>query len=198
MLLRALIFPPSARNDNVWSAIRPVPTTMNSGKMQQSFNCPDGNYRVRLADEDAIRPPGLRKRSNPSKKLLAKEMRRHPSHPEELLWTRLRELRVDGLILRRQAVVLGWIADFWCPAVRLVVEIDGANHASREAEDRLRDSVMARSDINVLRFKASHVLRSPDSAASTVRGLVLHLRLHGRGRQRTGPHPEPIQFQPPH
>ena len=40
-----------------------------------------------------------------------------------------------------QHVIRGWIANFYCPAARLVIELDGSSHHDREAQDQLRDQV---------------------------------------------------------
>jgi len=57
----------------------------------------------------------------------AREFRRSPTLPESLLWQHLRQ-RPHGLKFRRQHPFGPFIADFYCPAARLVVEVDGGSH----------------------------------------------------------------------
>ena len=72
----------------------------------------------------------------------AARMRREPTEPERRLWMALRDSRLAGFKFRRQAVIGRRIADFFCPANGLIVELDGESHA-RES-DLARDAVILR------------------------------------------------------
>lgn len=80
----------------------------------------------------------------------ARAMRRKPTPPEGRLWFRLRRKQLDGLRFRRQVVMDRYIADFYCPAARLVVEIDGATHVD-ELHDMERNAWMRSQALRVLR-----------------------------------------------
>jgi very-short-patch-repair endonuclease len=99
------------------------------------------------------RPLQIRNFAKPEKKAYAREHRRHMTPSECALWQAIRGGAL-GLRFRRQAVVLGWIADFWCPAVKLVVEVDGGYHSTpeRRAIDARRDAHMASYGIRVVRL----------------------------------------------
>lgn len=75
-------------------------------------------------------------------------MARNPTFPERLLWSKLRCVR--GWY--KQKVILGYIADFWCPKAGLVVEVDGPQHAKQRAYDVYRDAVLKRRGIETMRF----------------------------------------------
>lgn len=90
------------------------------------------------------------------KKRLAAAMRAHPTSAESELWKSLKR-RPGGLTFWNQHVVRGWIADFYCPAARLVIEVDGSSHRGREAQDQLRDEVMRAYRFAVLRFTNTDV-----------------------------------------
>ena len=80
---------------------------------------------------------------------LAREMRREMTSCEAKLWERLRRSSL-GVSFRRQQVIAGFIADFYCHQASLVVEVDGPIH---EAEyDAERDRVFADHHIVTLRF----------------------------------------------
>ena len=80
---------------------------------------------------------------------LAQEMRREMTSCEAKLWERLRRSSL-GVSFRRQQVIAGFIADFYCHQANLVVEVDGPIH---EAEyDAERDRVFADHHIVTLRF----------------------------------------------
>jgi len=80
--------------------------------------------------------------------------------PERILWSRLRYERI-GYRFLRQAVVLGFVADFWCPEAKVVVELDGTIHDLPEnlESDSKRDMIMAKDGIECLRFRNSDIYR---------------------------------------
>jgi len=67
----------------------------------------------------------------------------------------LRGGRILGLKFRRQHVLQGFVADFYCPALRLVLELDGAQHDTRPqvAYDSARTSWLAASGYRVMRIR---------------------------------------------
>ncbi len=71
---------------------------------------------------------------------------------EALLWSHLRRNQLVGLHFRRQQVIGGFIADFYCHEAGLVVEADGIVHDHQDDYDRLRDQIIETRDIRVLRF----------------------------------------------
>jgi len=101
----------------------------------------------------------------------AKALRRGLSPPEALLWTRLRTLRGQGPTFRRQHPIGPYIADFYCSAAKLVIEVDGAGHTEdRQIErDLRRDEYMTQLGCRVLRIPAGDVLRGVDDV---VQGIV--------------------------
>ena len=70
---------------------------------------------------------------------------------EQALWARLRANRLNGLHFRRQQVIDGFLADFYCHAARLVIELDGRIHLRQADYDRERDKVIATHQLLVLR-----------------------------------------------
>src|SRR3954451_7225963 len=90
----------------------------------------------------------------------ARALRRAMTLPEVLLWQALRGGRGGGLRFRRQHPIGPDVLDFYCPAVRLAVEIDGAAHDSPDqaGHDLRRDAWLAEQRIRVLRFLAADVL----------------------------------------
>jgi very-short-patch-repair endonuclease len=97
---------------------------------------------------------------DPIKFEYAKQLRKSPTVAEKLLWDALKhqERRLRGHRVRRQHVILGYIADLYVPAVRLVVEIDGSSHDDRGVYDAKRDEAMKSNNIDVLRLKNESVL----------------------------------------
>lgn len=113
----------------------------------------------------------LRGKVRPEVKEWAKKMRREPAAGEAELWERLRGNKL-GFRFRRQAIVRGWIADFWCPAKRLIVEIDGGSHhlAHKRAADVVRDEALAKKlDIRTLRVPLKDVLEDMEKVVNLIR-----------------------------
>jgi very-short-patch-repair endonuclease len=81
------------------------------------------------------------------------------SHPEVILWSRLKRLREHGFHIRRQAPFRGYFLDFVCYARRLVIEVDGSQHSEdRQADhDLVRDAILRREGFRVLRVSAAQV-----------------------------------------
>ncbi len=106
----------------------------------------------------------------------AHDMRVYASEPERRLWQALRGGRL-GIVFRRQ-VVLGqrYVADFAAPAVKLVVEVDGATHARRQRADERRDRDLGRLGYRVLRVPASLVMKDIAAVVALVRSALDELR----------------------
>lgn len=67
-------------------------------------------------------------------------MRKNPTLSELRLWEWLRRRQAGGFKFRRQHVIAGYIVDFYCPELRLVIEVDGPIHADHVLEDDARSS----------------------------------------------------------
>lgn len=89
---------------------------------------------------------------------LAKKMRREMTYGERCFWDGVRNRKLHGLKFRRQQVIEGFIADFYCNELRLIVEIDGGVHETQRDYDKLRDWIIGRNDITVIRFSNEEVV----------------------------------------
>jgi very-short-patch-repair endonuclease len=99
---------------------------------------------------------GLRSRVSPEKQVFAKKLRKSPSRAFEILWSVLRGNQL-GVRVRRRAILLGWIPDFWCPARRVAIEIDYPSDGERVAQHARRDDVLLRHGITVMRILVDRV-----------------------------------------
>jgi len=102
--------------------------------------------------------------------LRARALRKGMSEPEVMLWSRLRGRRQDRPIFRRQQPIGSLIVDFYCPAARLAVEVDGNTHGIEEAmwKDRARDYWLASQGIEVMRVSAASVYRDLRTVAGRI------------------------------
>ena len=73
------------------------------------------------------------------------------------MWAALRKNRL-GFKFRRQQVVDGFIVDFYCHGFKVVVEVDGPNHAKQQEADQQRDEILRCRGLTILRFANAEVL----------------------------------------
>jgi very-short-patch-repair endonuclease len=81
------------------------------------------------------------------------------THAERKLWFALRDRRFVGFKFRRQVPIGRFIADFVCFEARLVIEVDGGQHAD-SVQDQFRDRWFAANRFRVLRFWNNEVLKN--------------------------------------
>jgi len=89
----------------------------------------------------------------------AKQLRRHATPEENLLWQQLRRNQLNGLHFRRQQVIDGFIADFYCHAAGLIVELDGPVHDQQIEYDQERDRILSARGLRILRVKNQDIKR---------------------------------------
>ena len=116
----------------------------------------------------------------------ARRMRGAPTEAERLLWEHLRGKRLGGYKFRRQMPIDEFIADFACFSSKLVVELDGEQHAENASCDAFRSSVMGRHGYRVLRFWNHEVFEDLDGVLAAIRA-----ELEGTVPPSGGPPPAP-------
>jgi very-short-patch-repair endonuclease len=103
------------------------------------------------------------------KRSFARYLRANPSGAERKLWNLLRGKQMAGLRFRRQHPIGPYIADFFCSAAKLIVELDGSQHSADAniAYDAARTRWLEERGYMVLRFDNAEVLK--DSAGALER-----------------------------
>jgi very-short-patch-repair endonuclease len=105
--------------------------------------------------------PG-RRETQPCAKALAKSLRRSLTEAERKLWWGLRHRGVEGFRFRRQHPIGPCVADFCCLEARLVVEVDGSQHAdTQRAHDEHRTQWLESQGFKVMRFWNWEVVDDP-------------------------------------
>ena len=89
---------------------------------------------------------------------------------EMLLWSKLRGKQLKEVQFYRQKIIGNYVADFYCPKSKLVIEVDGGQHYSVEGreKDRERDDYVGRAGITVLRFSDREVLGQLDAVLKEI------------------------------
>lgn len=92
---------------------------------------------------------------NPEKLELARQFRKNPTESEDAVWQMLRNRQIRNLKWRRQQVIDGFIADFYCAELNVVLEIEGSVHDNEEVKeyDKYRTSVFESKGIRTFRLK---------------------------------------------
>ena len=88
----------------------------------------------------------------------ARALRRQMTEAEKVMWNKLRDRRLDGVKFKRQKPIAGYIVDFVALDLKLVVEIDGGQHAERVMQDAVRTKGLEESGYHVVRFWNHDVL----------------------------------------
>jgi very-short-patch-repair endonuclease len=90
----------------------------------------------------------------------AQKLRENATEAEEFLWLALRENQLDGYKFRRQHPLSIYIADFYCHKLKLVIEIDGGYHKTKEQIilDKERTDTIELQGLKVIRFTNEEVL----------------------------------------
>ncbi len=108
------------------------------------------------------------------KQTLAKQLRAGATDPERKLWSRLRNGQLNGLRFRRQQPMGPYIADFYCPAAKLIVELDGSQHGAEHSReyDLRRTSFMNARGYRVLRFTNHELMQDCEAVLESIVRVV--------------------------
>jgi very-short-patch-repair endonuclease len=104
----------------------------------------------------------------------SRELRAHMTDAEKILWLKLRRKQLKGYQFYRQKIIGDYIADFYCPGARLIIEVDGGQHYGPEemARDRVRDKYLREQGLEVLRFSDREVLVERESVLEKIYAIL--------------------------
>jgi very-short-patch-repair endonuclease len=100
---------------------------------------------------------------------LGKALRKRPTDAEQLLWRHLRMKQMEGLKFRRQQPIDNYIVDFICFENRIIIEVDGGQHADKNNKDKERDFYLQQFGFKVLRFWNNEVLQNTNEVLEIIR-----------------------------
>jgi very-short-patch-repair endonuclease len=119
----------------------------------------------------------------PSMTKRAKELRKNMTDAEKKIWQMIRKRQILGNKFRRQVPIGPYIADFVCFEKKVIVEIDGGQHKTREGYDQKRTKWFQSQGFRVIRFWNNDVLKNIEGVTER-----LYARLGGFPDH---PHPNP-------
>ena len=125
-----------------------------------------------LGGEGSLRlpiPPDLHQRMIEC----ARDFRKIPTPSEALLWQALRNRQVAGYKFRRQQPIGAFVVDFFCAEHNLIVEADGAIHATQIERDQERQHLLECCGYQFLRFTATQIEQNLTTVITTIQSLLL-------------------------
>ncbi len=105
----------------------------------------------------------------PELDLAACLLRHNSTEAEARLWQALRRKQIGGFRFRRQHPIERFVVDFYCPACKLIVEVDGAVHLAQAEADAARTECLESLGYRVLRFSNEAVLGRLDEVLAEIR-----------------------------
>jgi very-short-patch-repair endonuclease len=103
---------------------------------------------------------------------VARQFRKEPTPSEALLWRAVRGKKLAGIKFRRQQPIGPFVVDFYAPACRLIVEVDGPIHASQRAADEERQEILEMLGFHIIRFRATEVERDLPTVLGMLRNAI--------------------------
>jgi len=107
---------------------------------------------------------------NKNLKNLARNLRKNMTDAERCLWSKIRRKQLKEFQFYRQKNIGDYIVDFYCPAAKLIVEIDGGQHYAEEniVKDEARDNFLNDLGFRVFRFSNSDVFNNIEGVVTKI------------------------------
>ena len=105
----------------------------------------------------------------------AKEMRRNLTPAEGMLREAIKGIYFQEIRFLSQHPVGVWILDFYCPKLKLAIEVDGKSHESRSEYDEFRTASLESNGYHFLRFKNEEIFKDLHNVLDRFRSITLQL-----------------------
>lgn len=99
---------------------------------------------------------------------LARQLRKNSTDAERMLWKHLRNRQLNNLKFRRQQPIGNYIVDFVCFENKLIIEVDGGQHAPNRESDAIRTDWLENQGYHVLRFWNNDVLKNTEGVIQRI------------------------------
>jgi very-short-patch-repair endonuclease len=111
---------------------------------------------------------------NPKLKARARQLRSNMTKGEVILWQRLKKKQMMGYDFDRQKPMDQFVVDFYCKALALAIEVDGAIHDSEEAQqrDQVRQARLESLGVRFLRFRDDDVRHNTNAVCLTIASWI--------------------------
>lgn len=120
-----------------------------------------------------------------SEKNKRRNLRKNATKAEVILWSRIRLKQINGFRFRRQYSIDSFIVDFFCPEVKLAIELDGDSHATQEAidYDAARERHIEQLGVTFLRFTNKDIFENQEVVLNLITDKLDELKERKDQRQ---------------
>ena len=113
--------------------------------------------------------------NNKTLKIRRQELRNNQTEAEKLLWKFVSKNKILGLRFLRQYSIGPYILDFYCPKIRLGIELDGKIHEKSKLYDKDREKYLDGLDIKIIRFQNDEVLKDTKEVLDKLQNKIKQL-----------------------
>jgi very-short-patch-repair endonuclease len=97
-----------------------------------------------------------------------RELRKNQTEVEKILWRKIRNRQINNLKFHRQYSAGHYILDFFCPEIRLAIELDGNQHKDAVVYDKERELFLKDKDIYMIRFWNYEILKDVENVVEKI------------------------------
>ena len=112
---------------------------------------------------------------------VARSLRKRLTPVEGLLWKYLRDRHMIRTKFRRQYPIAGFVLDFYCPAEKLGIELDGGIHDFRKEYDMARQEIIEDKGIRIVHFKNSDIEKNIEMVLKKIKRIISPSPRSGEG-----------------
>lgn len=118
--------------------------------------------------------------------LMARELRKAQTPSEAKLWQALRNRKILNLKFHRQYIISGFILDFYCPALKLGIEVDGSIHNLKDNKlyDLERENIIKQQNIIIIRFTNKDIQNNLPAVIEQIKIQIFNSPLCPEGVER--------------
>lgn len=112
---------------------------------------------------------------NKNLKIFARNLRNNQTLAEQILWGKIRKKQLLNVQFYRQKPIYNYIADFYAPTAKLIIELDGKHHqeAQYKLNDTIRDSELAQLNLTILRFSNQQIVQNIQSVIKLISNHII-------------------------
>ena len=127
--------------------------------------------------------------NHPATKEYRRLLRKTETSTERMLWKRLRGKQLDGYRFRQQHGFGPYVMDFYCPPIRICIELDGGVHDEEKIKikDEERTEFLKQNKIHVLRFRNEEVEQDIENVLERIRDYIRSINQGQEGVQTPNP-----------
>ncbi len=109
---------------------------------------------------------------NREKLEITRQFRKEPTKAEKIVWQLIRNRKIFGTKWRRQQLIKGFIADFYSPQLKAVIEIDGDAHSSAEIKEYDKNRSTVFSSLGIATYRVKNIDCNKDNITELIENII--------------------------